>query len=55
MTALLPELLSLRESFTVYDAAYLVLATALDAPLITIDAKLRAARRLGVNVQPLSG
>lgn len=46
--------LGLRENFTVYDAAYVVLAQALEAPLVTADAKLAEARRLGVEVQVLS-
>jgi predicted nucleic acid-binding protein len=37
----------------VYDAAYVVLAQALDLPLITADATLTEARRLGVNVRVL--
>lgn len=43
--------LDLRDTFTVYDAAYVVLAQALEAPLITADAKLTEARRLGVEVR----
>jgi len=38
---LLPPALRLRQNATVYDAAYLVLAEALDAPLLTCDRKLR--------------
>lgn len=53
MTELLPRLLQLRENFTAYDAAYVVLALALDAPLVTADAALRQARRLGVEVRVL--
>jgi predicted nucleic acid-binding protein len=34
----------LRGSVTAYDAAYLALAEALDAPLLTCDAKLATAR-----------
>jgi predicted nucleic acid-binding protein len=51
MFAVLKPMLALRDSFTVYDAAYIVLAQALDAPLVTADAKLLEARRLGVDVQ----
>jgi predicted nucleic acid-binding protein len=51
MTGLLGHLLDLRDNFTVYDAAYLVLAQALGAPLVTSDAKLREAVRLGIEVQ----
>lgn len=43
--------LDLRDNFTVYDAAYIVLAQALGAPLVTADAKLAAAATLGVDVQ----
>lgn len=43
--------LGIRENFTVYDAAYIVLAQALEAPLVTADAKLVEARRLGVDVR----
>jgi predicted nucleic acid-binding protein len=51
MTELLGHLLDLRDTFTVYDAAYLVLARALEATVVSADAKLRAASRLGVEVQ----
>jgi predicted nucleic acid-binding protein len=37
---LLPRIWQLRESITAYDAAYVALAEALDAPLLTCDAKL---------------
>lgn len=50
MTALLPDILALRHNFTVYDAAYVVLALALPAPLVTADAKLLEAQRVGVDV-----
>lgn len=42
-TALLPELWRLRDNVTAFDAAYLVLAEVLDAPLITTDARLATA------------
>jgi predicted nucleic acid-binding protein len=51
MTALLGRMLELRENFIAYDAAYVALAMALRAPLVTADAKLRAAERLGVTVR----
>jgi predicted nucleic acid-binding protein len=53
MTGLLGHMLDLRENFTVYDAAYLVLAQALEAPIVSADAKLREATRLGIDVRVL--
>jgi predicted nucleic acid-binding protein len=50
VTGLLRHVLDLRDNFTVYDAAYLVLAQALEAPIVSADAKLREATRLGVDV-----
>ena len=50
MTALLGHVLDLRDNFTVYDAAYVVLAQALDAPLVTADLKIQEAERVGVTV-----
>lgn len=40
---LLPRVWSLRESMTACDATYVALAEALDAPLLTCDAKLARA------------
>ncbi|HZL92331.1 MAG TPA: type II toxin-antitoxin system VapC family toxin [Vicinamibacterales bacterium] len=37
---LLPRIWQLRESISAYDAAYVALAEALEAPLLTCDAKL---------------
>jgi len=51
MTDLLNHMLDLRDNFTVYDAAYVVLAQALEAPLVTADVKLTEARRAGVDVR----
>jgi len=51
MTGLLGYMLDLRDNFTVYDAAYLVLAQALDSPIVSADAKLPEAARLGVDVR----
>jgi predicted nucleic acid-binding protein len=51
MTNLLGPMLDLRDNFTVYDAAYLVLAQALNAPILSADAKLKEARRLGIGVR----
>ena len=41
---LLPRIWQLRDAVTAYDAAYLALAEALAAPLLTADAKLAGAR-----------
>lgn len=51
MTGALDEILKLRNNFTVYDAAYVVLARSLRAPLVTRDAKLLEAGRLGTEVE----
>jgi predicted nucleic acid-binding protein len=51
MTGLLGHMLALRDNFTVYDAAYLVLAQALEAPVVSADTKLREAARLGIRLQ----
>lgn len=40
---LLPRIWELRENVTAYDAAYLALAEVLEAPLLTMDARLAAA------------
>ncbi|HET6752256.1 MAG TPA: type II toxin-antitoxin system VapC family toxin [Actinomycetes bacterium] len=53
MTELLGHVLDLRGDFTAYDAAYVVLAQALEAPLVTADRKLRGAGRVGVEVRVL--
>jgi predicted nucleic acid-binding protein len=42
-TTLMGRIWELRENLTAYDAAYVALAEALDAPLITIDARLAQA------------
>lgn len=40
---LLSRVWQLRENLTAYDAVYVALAEALDAPLVTLDARLAAA------------
>ncbi len=40
---LLPTIWRLRSNLTAYDAAYVALALALDAPLVTLDARIAAA------------
>jgi predicted nucleic acid-binding protein len=40
---LLPRIWNLRHNLTAYDAAYVALAEALDAPLVTRDRRLAAA------------
>ncbi len=51
-TELLPRIWDLRENFPAYDAAYLTLAEALNAPLVTCDKKLAvpAKHRVAVEV-----
>ena len=51
MTGLLGHMLDLRDNFTVHDAAYLVLAQALETTIVSADAKLGEAARLGVDVR----
>lgn len=41
--SLLPRIWELRANLTTYDASYVALAEALDAPLVTCDEKLAAA------------
>src|SRR5699024_4645094 len=51
LSVMIRDVLDLRDNFTVYDAAYVVLAQALEVPLITADAKLTEARKLGVDAR----
>jgi predicted nucleic acid-binding protein len=53
MTDMLGHMLDLRDNLTVCDAAYLVLAQALEAPIVSADAKLKEAVRLGIDVRVL--
>lgn len=48
---LLPRIWELRPNVTAYDGAYLALAEALAAPLVTCDARLRSAPGHGANVE----
>jgi predicted nucleic acid-binding protein len=41
--ALLPRVFELRHALSMYDAAYVALAEALDAPLLTLDGRLARA------------
>ena len=50
---LLAEVWDLRHNLTAYDAIYIVLAEALDAPLVTCDAKMAAAPGHGAQVEVL--
>jgi predicted nucleic acid-binding protein len=48
---LLPRIWELRSNLTAYDAAYVALAEALDAPLLTRDQRLAAAPGHGARVE----
>jgi predicted nucleic acid-binding protein len=50
-TALTERVWELRENLTAYDAAYIALAEALDAPLVTTDARLARASGLRAAVE----
>lgn len=50
---LLTRVWELRENVTAYDAVYVALAEALDAPLVTSDARLARAPGLGCQVEVL--
>ena len=47
----LPRIWELRHKVTAYDAAYIVLAEALDAPLLTRDAKLTSTAGHHANIE----
>lgn len=53
LSTMIREVLHLKNNFTVYDAAYVVLAQALESPLVTADVKLTEARKFGVDVRVL--
>lgn len=50
---LLPQILELSENFSAYDAAYVALAEALDAHLLTVDVALARGTRKHTNVPVL--
>ncbi|MGL5818877.1 MAG: type II toxin-antitoxin system VapC family toxin [Phycicoccus sp.] len=50
---LLPRIWRLRDNVTAYDAAYLALAEVLQAPLVTLDARLRRSSGHDVAVETL--
>jgi predicted nucleic acid-binding protein len=52
----LPRIWALRDNLTAYDAAYVALAEMLDAPLVTLDARIAGApgHRARVEVIPSS-
>jgi predicted nucleic acid-binding protein len=51
---LLPTIWRLRDNLTTYDAAYVALAEALDAPLLTLDARLAAAPGHEANIEVIT-
>lgn len=55
LSLMIRDVLDLSHDFTAHDAAYIVLAKALDAPLATADGKLSGARRLGIDLRVLRG
>lgn len=50
---LLPVIWKLRENLTAYDAAFVALAAALNAPLVTLDTRLARATKPEVSSQPI--
>lgn len=48
---LLPRIWGMRENLTAYDAAYVALAEALDAPLLTADLRLAGPPQRGVTIE----
>jgi predicted nucleic acid-binding protein len=52
---LIPEVWERRHNLTPYDAAYVALASILDLTLVTADARLASAPKLGCSVELLVG
>lgn len=50
---LLPAVWRLRENMTAYDGVYVALAEALDAPLVTLDARLASAPGHGARIDAI--
>jgi predicted nucleic acid-binding protein len=50
-TSLMERIWALRENLTAYDAAYVALSEALDAPLVTMDARLAQAPGIHATVE----
>jgi predicted nucleic acid-binding protein len=48
---LMPRIWQLRQSVTAYDGAYVALAEALDAPLLTCDARLGGSHGHGARIE----
>jgi predicted nucleic acid-binding protein len=48
---LLPRIWELRDVLTIYDASYVALAEALDAPLVTADARLARSHGHGATIE----
>jgi predicted nucleic acid-binding protein len=51
---LLERIWQLHDNFSAYDAAYVALAEALDAPLVTCDRKLASPGRHGARIEVIS-
>ncbi len=51
---LVPRIWELRDNLSAYDAAYVALAEALDAPLVTTDARLARAPGIRCDVEVLA-
>jgi predicted nucleic acid-binding protein len=52
--SLVPRIWQLRDSLSAYDGAYVALAEALEAPLLTCDAKLAGAHGHGATIELIS-